>query len=44
MLKKFSLVIAMFMSFMFVSEGRLSAQNAYDADGKKLGHGLLQAT
>ena len=41
MVKKFILVIAMFMSFMFFSEGRLSAQNAYDADGKKTGPWII---
>ncbi len=41
MIQKFIIVAVMFMGFMFFSEGGVSAQNAYDADGKKTGPWII---
>jgi len=41
MLKKFILPVFLFVSFSFLSEGSVFAQNAVDADGKKTGPWII---
>ena len=41
MVKKFILLVVLFISFIFLSEGKVSAQNAFDAEGKKTGAWII---